>query len=47
MGDGGVVGLDLYLATVRWPAQARQGRGVQADGGPLVGMALLYGSRVM
>jgi clan AA aspartic protease len=47
LGDGRIVVLDLYLATVLWHAQEREVLVLQADGGPLVGMALLYGSRVV
>jgi clan AA aspartic protease len=47
LGDGSIVVLDLYLATVLWHAQEREVLVLQADGGPLVGMALLYGSRVV
>jgi clan AA aspartic protease len=47
LGDGSIVVLDLYLATVLWHEQAREVLVLQADGGPLVGMALLYGSRVV
>jgi clan AA aspartic protease len=44
---GTIVVLDLYLATVLWHEQAREVLVLQTDGGPLVGMALLYGSRVV
>jgi clan AA aspartic protease len=47
LGDGSIVVLDLYLATVLWHEQEREVLVLQADGGPLVGMALLYGSRVV
>jgi clan AA aspartic protease len=46
-GDGSIAVLDLYLATVLWHEQEREVLVLQADGGPLVGMALLYGSRVV
>ncbi len=47
LGDGSVVELDMYLAVVVWNGQERDVLALQADGGPLVGMALLYGSRVL
>ena len=47
LGDGSIVVLDLYLATVLWHEQEREVLVLQADGGPLMGMALLYGSRVV
>ncbi len=39
--------LDVCLAKVLWYGQEREVLVLQADGGPLVGMSLLYGSRVM
>ena len=47
LGDGSIVALDLYLATVFWHEQEREVLVLRADGGPLVGMALLYGNRVV
>ena len=47
LGDGSIAVLDLYLATVLWHEQEREVLVLQTDGGPLVGMALLYGSRVV
>jgi clan AA aspartic protease len=47
LGDGSIVALDLYLATVFWHEQEREVLVLQADGGPLVGMALLSGNRVV
>ena len=47
LGDGSIVVLDLYLAAVLWHEQEREVLVLQADGEPLVGMALLYGSRVV
>ncbi len=46
LGDGNVVVLDVYLAKVLWHGQERDVLALQADGGLLVGMSLLYGSRV-
>ena len=47
LADGSVVVLDVYLATVLWHEQEREILVLQAEGGPLVGMGLLYGSRVV
>ena len=47
LGDGNVVVLDMYLAKVLWHGQEREVLALQADGGPLIGMSLLYGNRVM
>lgn len=46
LGDGNTVVLDVYLAIVIWHEQEREVLALQADGGPLVGMSLLYGSRL-
>jgi clan AA aspartic protease len=46
LGDGNVVVLDVYLAKVLWHGQEKDVLVLQADGGPLVGMSLLYGSLV-
>jgi clan AA aspartic protease len=47
LGDGSTVVLDLYLATVFWHEQERAILVLQAEGGPLMGMALLDGNRVI
>ena len=47
LGDGSTVVLDLYLATVLWDTQPREVLMLQAEGSPLMGMALLYGNRVI
>lgn len=47
LGDGSTVILELYIATVLWHERARDVVVLQAEGGPLVGMGLLYGSRVV
>jgi clan AA aspartic protease len=46
LGDGNTVILDVYLARVIWHEQEREVLVLQADGGSLVGMSLLYGNRV-
>jgi len=46
LGDGRVVVFQVYLATVWWYDRAREILALQSDGGPLVGMGLLAGSRV-
>ena len=47
LGDGNVVVLDMYLTKVLWHGQEREVLTLQADSGPLIGMSLLYGNRVM
>ena len=47
LGDGNVVVLDMYLAKVLWHGQEREVLILEAEGVPLVGMSLLYGSRVI
>ena len=46
LGDGSVVVLDVYLATVLWHDRDYEVLGLQAGGGPLVGMSLLHGNHV-
>lgn len=46
LGDGTVVVLNAYLAKVFWHEQAREVLILQAEGGPLLGMSLLFGSRI-
>ncbi|MBM3242361.1 clan AA aspartic protease [Candidatus Poribacteria bacterium] len=46
LGDGNIVVLDVYFTTVLWHTRAQEVLVLQADGGPLVGMSLLYGNRV-
>lgn len=46
LADGTVVSLNCYWVTLFWEGQARQIVAVAADDRPLVGMSLLYGSRV-
>jgi predicted aspartyl protease len=36
-----------YLATVMWNEEEREVLVLQAEGGPLIGMSLLYGYRVI
>ena len=47
LGDGNVVVLDMYFAKVLWHGQEREVLALQADGGALIGMSLLYGSRLV
>jgi predicted aspartyl protease len=47
LGDGSTVVLDLYLATVLWDTQPHEVLVSAAEGGPLMGMAMLYGHRVI
>ena len=37
----------MYLAKVLWHGQEQDVLALQADGGPLIGMSLLYGSRLV
>lgn len=37
----------MYFAKVLWHGQEREVLALQADGGPLIGMSLLYGSRLV
>ena len=46
LADNSIVTLSVFLATVIWHGQAREVVVVQADGAPLIGMALLRGSRM-
>ena len=47
LGDGNTVVLDVYLAKVIRHGREREVLVLQAEGGPLVGMSLLYGNRVI
>ena len=47
LGDGRSVVLDLYLATVMWNEEEHEVLVLQAEGGLLIGMSLLYGYRVI
>lgn len=47
LGDGNTVVLDVYLAKVIWHGREREVLVLQAESGPLVGMSLLYGNRVI
>jgi clan AA aspartic protease len=46
LGNGATVVLDMYVGRVRWHGHEREILILQADGGAVVGMALLDGSRV-
>jgi predicted aspartyl protease len=46
LADGTAVSLDCYWVTLLWEGQPRRVVAVAADGTPLIGMSLLYGSRV-
>jgi clan AA aspartic protease len=47
LGDGNIVALELYRAKVLWHGEEREVPILRTDGGPLVGMALLNGNRVI
>jgi clan AA aspartic protease len=46
LADGSVTRLDVYLASVVWHGRQKDVLISQADGTPLIGMALLEGSRL-
>ena len=46
LADGTVVLLDVYMARVVWHGQQRDVLVSEVDGEPLVGISLLYGSRL-
>ena len=46
LGDGNTVVLDVYLAKMIWHSNEREVLVLQTEGGPLIGMSLLYGNRV-
>jgi predicted aspartyl protease len=46
LGDGSTAVLDLYRARLLWHDRERNVLVLQADGDPLLGMALLDGSRM-
>lgn len=46
LGDGNEVGMDLYLGAVVWDEEPCEVLVLAAEGGVLMGMALLAGSRV-
>lgn len=44
LADGSAVDLDVYTIEIEWHSQWRMITVLEADGGPLVGMSLLYGN---
>ncbi len=46
LGDGHVVELDIYFLKINWQDEDREVLALQAETTPLVGMSLLWGSRV-
>ena len=46
LGDGNLVELDVYVARVNWHDEHQDVLALQAEATPLVGMSLLWGSRV-
>src|SRR5436853_7066547 len=46
LGDGSIVVLEVYLAALSWHGREREVLVLHAEGGPLLGMSLLYGNRV-
>ena len=47
LGDGTEVVLEKYLLAALWHGEEYNVSTLQTDGGPLVGMSLLYGSQVV
>jgi len=47
LGDGHIVEMDVYLVMVKWRDETREVLALQANSTPLVGMTLLWGSRVV
>ena len=47
LGDGNLVEMDVYIVTVKWQDEEREILALRADATPLVGMSLLWGSRVI
>jgi clan AA aspartic protease len=47
LGDGSIVSLPVYSAIVLWHGQSRAVDVLETDNDPLIGMALLYGSRLL
>ena len=47
LADGSIVGFDLYRAVVVWNEIRRDILIHASDGGPLLGMSMLYGSRLL
>lgn len=45
LADGSIVSLDVYVVAVLWDGNWRRVECLAADGGPLVGMGILYGYR--
>lgn len=46
LGDGNLVELDVYLVRIKWRDEEHEVLALRADVTPLVGMSLLWGSRV-
>lgn len=46
LGDGNIVELDVCSIKVKWHGEVREVLALQAEGTPLVGMSLLWRSRV-
>ncbi|HKQ47377.1 MAG TPA: clan AA aspartic protease [Phycisphaerae bacterium] len=47
LGDGSVVSLRRFEGSVDWHGQRREAMILEAEGGPLIGVSLLYGSRLI
>ena len=47
LGDGNEVGMELFLASVQWEEELQDVLVLAAEGGVLLGMAMLLGCRLM
>ena len=47
LADGSVLQLQYYRASVWWDVQRRSIPVLQTNGGPLIGMSMLYGYRLI
>ena len=47
LADGNIVTFEIYTATVLWDGAEKSVLVLASEGGPLVGMSLLYGCRVI
>lgn len=46
LGDGHIIEMDVYFVTVKWHSEKREVLALHSDAKPLIGMSLLWGSRV-
>ena len=46
LGDGNLVEMDVYFVKIKWHNEDREVLALQTEATPLIGMSLLWGSRV-